>query len=188
MGELNQHDLSCFGCNVFIETGTGKAVGTSYACTFPQFRELHTIEIMPQLHEYSKSTINDPRLTFHLGNSVDTIKAILPKLDKNDRVLFWLDAHFPGADYQLAPYKYDAESMPLNIELQTICGERDTRNDTFIIDDLRLYEEGSYELGSATLPLKKSGIGFIEELLGKSHSIKRDYRHQGFLILTPKIV
>jgi len=185
MGELNQHDLSQFNCNVFIETGTGKAVGTSYAVTFPQFKSLYTIEVIPLLHEYAKSKLKDPRLELHCGNSIELLARIVPALSKEDRVLFWLDAHFPGADYQLAPYRYEKEDMPLSMELQAICGSRDTRNDSFIIDDLRLYENGPFELGNATVPYDKPGIGFIERVLGKSHAVKRDYRHQGFLILTP---
>lgn len=185
MGELNQHDLNQFNCDVFVETGTGKAAGISYASQYPHFKAFHTIEVMPILHEYAKSTLKDPRIKFHCGKSVEILKSILPTLEKNDRVLYWLDAHFPGADYQLAPYTYDEEGMPLNNELQLICALRDVSKDSFIIDDLRLYEEGPYELGNCTLPETKSGIGFIEKLLGKTHQIRRDFRHQGFLIVVP---
>jgi len=186
MGELNQHDLSQFNCNVFVETGTGKAVGTSYAVQFPQFKQLHTIEVVPLLYEYAKSTVKDPRLTFHLGNSVDKLKEIVSILNSADRVLFWLDAHFPGADYQLAPYKFGSEDMPLSVELQTIVSGRDISKDSFIIDDLNLYEDGPFQLGDSRIPRPKTGVGFVEALLSNTHSMKKDYRHQGFLVITPK--
>lgn len=186
MGELNQHNLEKFNCDIFIETGTGKAVGTSYAVSFPQFKAIHSIEIMPILHEQAKNILKSPRLTYHLGHSVEVLGKLLPTIDKDDRVLFWLDAHFPGADYQLAPYVYDDENMPLDKELQVILQHRKHCRDTFIIDDLRFYEDGNFELGNFDIGKPKSGIKFIEDLLGHTHTIKRDYRHQGFLIIEPK--
>lgn len=188
MGELNQHALDHYDCNIFIETGTGKAVGTSHAVSYLQFKALHSIEIMQVLHEYAKNSLKDPRLTYHLGHSVETLDKILPSIDKNDRIMFWLDAHFPGADYQLAPYVYDDENMPLDKELQIILKHRKNCRDTFIIDDLRFYEDGDFQLGNFDLGRPKQGIKFIEDLLGQTHSIKRDYRHQGFLILEPKLL
>jgi hypothetical protein len=186
MGELNQHDLSRFNCDVFIETGTGKAVGTAYAASFPIFKQIHTIEVVPMLYEYSRGTLSDSRVTFHIGNSIDILQKLLPVFSKEDRILFWLDAHFPGADYQLSEYRYDRDGMPLDRELKVIRSARDIREDVFIIDDLRLYEDGPFDLGNSHFPIKKEGIGFIEEILGLTHSLKRDYRHQGFIIATPK--
>lgn len=185
MGELNQHDLSRFDCSVFIETGTGKAVGTSHAVSYPQFKQLHTIEKIPLLHEYSKSTIKDPRLTFHLGDSVEVLKSLLLSISTEDKILYWLDAHFPGADYQLAPYTFDDDSMPLKRELSVILELRGVQKDSFIIDDLQLYEDGPFQFFNPNLPIKKSGIGFLEDIFSSTHRIQRDYRHQGFLIVTP---
>jgi hypothetical protein len=188
MGELNQHHLSQFNCNVFIETGTGQGTGLDYACGFP-FQKLHTIEIIPELQEYSKKRITDYRVTFHLGHSADVLDTLLPTINKTDRILFWVDAHFPGVDFGLGIKKYvfDDENMPLEKELKVIKKNREGCFDTLIIDDLRFYEDAIYELGNIDIGKPKSGIGFIETIFGKSHDFLRDYRHQGFIILTPKI-
>ncbi len=185
MGELNQHDLNIFNCNVFIETGTGRGIGTFHATTFECFKKIHTIEVMPSLYDRAKKAIKDKRVSFHLGKSIDVLNKLLPSIDKNDKILFWLDAHFPGADYQLAPYKFEKEDMPLDIELQTIINNRSIKNDSFIIDDLNLYEYGPFQLGNSNIPIPRLGIGFIEDIFNKTHVIKKDYRHQGFLIITP---
>lgn len=187
MGELNQHDLHRFGCDIFVETGTGKAVGLSYAVSFP-FKKLYSIEIIPELHAYSKSIVTSPRAELILGESIEILNQILPMINPEDRVLFWLDAHFPGVDYGLREhvYVYTDENMPLDRELKTIKKHRGTCKDSFIIDDLRFYEDGNFELGNIDIGKPKSGLGFIEELFGQTHNLSRDYRHQGFIILEPK--
>ena len=188
MGELNQHDLSTFNCNILVETGTGQGTGLTHACLYP-FEQIHTIEIMPELHEFSKKRITDPRVVFHLGHSVDILEELLPLADEKDRILFWMDAHFPGVDFGLGIKKYvfDDENMPLDKELGVIRRLRgEGCRDTLIIDDLRFYEDGNYQLGNIDIGKPKTGIGFVENKFGTTHSIRRDYRHQGFLILTPK--
>ena len=187
MGELNQHDLNRFGCNIFIETGTGQAVGLSYAVSFP-FKKLYSIEIIPELHTYSKNLVKSARAELILGESVEVLNQILSTINPEDRILFWLDAHFPGVDYGVRErkYVYTEENMPLNRELATIRSCRGNCKDTLIIDDLRFYEDGIYELGNIDIGKPKSGLGFIEELFGQTHNISRDYRHQGFIILEPK--
>jgi len=188
MGELNQHNLARFKCNIFIETGTGKGTGLDYARLFP-FEQIHTIEIIPELYEFSRKRISDdPRVVFHLGHSVEILDSLLQLADSTDRILFWIDAHFPGVDFGLGIKKYvfDDENMPLGKELEIIKKYRDGCNDSFIIDDLRFYEDGNYQLGNIDIGKSKSGLGFVENLFGKTHNLERDYRHQGFIILTPK--
>jgi hypothetical protein len=188
MGELNQHDLNEFGCNIFIETGTGKGTGIEYACLYP-FKALHTIEIIPELYEFSRNKIKDDRVIFHLGHSVEILSEVLTSIDRSDRILFWLDAHFPGVDFGLGigKYVFDEENMPVEKELLTIKKYREGCQDSFIIDDLRFYEDGNYQLGNIDIGKPKSGIGFIEEFFKGTHKIGRDFRHQGFLIIKPVI-
>ena len=131
--------------------------------------------------------ITDQRASLYLGNSIDVLKEILPKIDESDKILFWMDSHFPGTDFGLEEKKYifDDYNMPLSQELDVIKNYRNTDHDSFIIDDLRLYENGNYQLGDLDIGREKSGIGFIENSI-KNHLIQRDYRHQGFLILSLK--
>ena len=113
-------------------------------------------------------------------------------MDKlNGNVLFFLDAHFPGADFHYETYTsvtdYDTR-LPLKKEIEAIVNNRNIKNDVFIIDDLRVYEDNEYSDGN--WPLRKiaggDGIDFIFDLLGNTHNIERDLRYQGFLIITPK--
>lgn len=186
MGELNRFDLSFYGCDIFIETGTGKGAGVQYASSFP-FKALHTIEIIPELYGHCIDTIKDPRINFHLGNSTEILKEILSKINKDDKILFWIDAHFPGIDYGLRgrTYVFDEFNMPLKQELTAITQVRDTSKDTFLIDDLRLYEDGHYQEGNLDIGIKKQGTDFIKEFFINTHKLSRDFRDQGFLILTP---
>jgi hypothetical protein len=189
MGELNQHYLENFNCNIFIETGTGKGTGLEYACSFP-FKEIHTIEIVPELYEFSKNKIKDYRVKFYLNNSISSLKQILPSIPKTDRILFWIDAHFPGGeDFGLGKgyghYVYNEETMPLDKELKVIKEMRDGCKDSLIIDDLRFYENGHYQLGDIDIGKPKSGIAFIEQHFKNTHTFTKDFRHQGFLILKP---
>jgi len=188
MGELNQHDLKRFNCNVFIETGTGQGTGLEHACQ-STFEKIHTIEIIPELRNYSMDKIKDLRVTFHLGNSVEVLDTILPTIGETDRILFWMDAHFPGIDFGFGKgygnYVYDEENMPLDRELKIIEKYRKGCKDSLIIDDLRFYENGNYQLGDIDIGKPKSGTGFIEQYFKGTHNITRDFRHQGFLIITP---
>jgi len=196
MGELYLHNLGDYiqkyGCSVFIETGTGKGTGLSFASAFP-FKKLYSIEFVESLFfECVLKFKKDDRVSLINNNSIAGLSSILCENVIKDPCLFWLDAHFPGADFGFNSYDYLKEfkdlHKPLEKELETICSLRPNAKDVFIIDDLQIYEDGGFEL--LNLEFKKaygeSGIEFIERLFSATHNFTRDYRHQGFLILTPK--
>jgi len=58
----------------------------------------------------------------------------------------------------------------------------------FILDDLRIYEDGPYEYGNWDLRkfIPNLNLDFLNDIVSKTHTISKDMRHQGFLILTPK--
>ncbi len=105
--------------------------------------------------------------------------------------LFFLDAHFPGADFHFDTYTstkdYDTR-LPLEREVRTLNSVRDLSNDVIIIDDLRVYEDNNYSDGNWSLRSQAGGDGiqFIYEIFEKTHRIERDLRFQGFLIIKPK--
>jgi hypothetical protein len=186
MGDLNIFDLNKYKCNVFIETGTGKGTGIEYALQFP-FEEIHSIEIHDELYDYCiDKFLGEKRVTLWHGDSIFILKKLLKIIPQNDRCLFWLDAHFPGADFGLGEYKYNTISMPLEDELIAIARNKDYVNDVFIIDDLRLYEDGEFELGDIDIGKPKEGLKLFEYMVAETHNIERLYRHQGFMIATPK--
>lgn len=193
MGNIRKFDLRAIikGYKVkhFVETGTFRGDGVAFAVNFP-FRTIWSVEIIPELaEECSKRFEENPRVTIVCGESVSALSAYLPTL--RGPAIFWLDAHFPGADAGLSSYESGNENLrlPLSLELQAIAKARNCANDVFIIDDLRIYEEGDFENGEVPRDAVPSGarsIAFVESLFEKTHKIIRSYRDEGYLIVLPR--
>jgi len=203
MGDLSIFDLSHIkntnNINVLVETGTFKGDGTLFAKSV--FDTVHSIEIDEELYNDATERFKDePNINIYLGNSVDILPRVLPAITEN--VLFWLDAHFPGADCHKKAYDSESDKVkriPLTEELKLICSLR-SGNDVIIIDDLWLYEDGPFAWGSwddhsATCGfnvtredlMKGETLDESIELLSNTHNIRRQYDHQGYLICTPII-
>jgi len=195
MGELSKAINVADVCNhydikAFLETGTGDGLSVKFVDDVVSDIEIHTIEFVHEIfEETTKNLMHDhTNINFHFGSSKDRLKDIVPNLNGN--VLFWLDAHFPGADYGLAgygDYKDDSLRIPLEIELSTICELRDVSNDVFVMDDLRIYEDGPFQSGNwgDRNHLGGVGIDFVYDLLGDTHRIEKSYVQQGFIIGWP---
>jgi hypothetical protein len=194
MGFINQFNLSRiirdYSINYFFETGTWKGDAVAYALQFP-FEKIISAEIIPAIADVAISRFQqEPRVKIVNANSTDALFAELPTLDGN--CLFWLDAHFPGADAGLAQYDAIQDEdirLPLEHELTIIHDLRKNYQDVLIIDDLRVYEDGPFENGNApadTLPGVNRDLQFIDRLFGKSHLKMKTYRLEGSILLFPK--
>ena len=205
MGQITTFDLNEFINNFniknYFETGTGMSVSLDYAKNF-NFNKLYTVDIDGELIDLAKSKYsNDERITFINDYSKNALKNFLPIMDNNP-TLFFLDAHFPGADFYKISYeesirKYREDAFPLEQELKIMKEYRNLKNDVIVIDDFILYEkddnygtikEGNvwkYEWLQEELNLKTES-SFIYELFKDTHDFKKDIRHQGYLIITPK--
>ena len=194
MGQLNEaiqvkNVLDFYNIENFVETGTGAAEVVRSISNIKSDLNIHTIEIIEEI--FNKNKISNSYLTnvnWHLGQSSEVMPKILPQLEGN--TLFWLDAHFPGADFGLASYGDEKDldkRLPLRSELEIIVEGRDVSNDVFVIDDLRVYEDGPFETGNwAERNLYGGdGIAFIEDLFEDTHFVVRSYNKQGFVILLP---
>ena len=194
MGQLNEaiqvkNVLDFYNIDNFVETGTGAAEVVRSISSIKSDLNIHTIEIIEEI--FNKNKISNSYLTnvnWHLGQSSEVMPEILPQLEGN--TLFWLDAHFPGADFGLASYGDEEDldkRLPLRSELEIIVKGRDVSNDVFVIDDLRVYEDGPFETGNwAERNLYGGdGITFIEDLFEDTHFVVRSYNKQGFVILLP---
>ena len=194
MGQLNQaiqikNVLDFYDIKNFVETGTGKAEVVQTVVEADDTLNVHTIEVIPEI--YDKNKINFSYLkdvNWHLGTSFDILPEILP--DLKGTTLFWMDAHFPGADFGLSSYgdeKDDDKRLPLKKELETIVENRDVTNDVFVIDDLRIYEDGPFGDGNWEDREKYGGDGieFIEELFDETHYVVKSYNAQGSILLFP---
>ena len=194
MGQLNQaiqikNVLDFYDIKNFVETGTGQAEVVQSVVEADDSLNVHTIEVIPEI--YDKNKINFSYLkdvNWHLGTSFDILPEILP--DLKGTTLFWMDAHFPGADFGLSSYgdeKDDDKRLPLKKELETIVANRDVTNDVFVIDDLRIYEDGPFGDGNWEDREKYGGDGieFIEELFDETHYVVKSYNAQGSILLFP---
>ena len=194
MGQLNQaiqikNVLDFYDIKNFVETGTGQAEVVQTVVEADETLNIHTIEVIPEI--YDKNKINFSYLkdvNWHLGTSFDILPEILP--DLKGTTLFWMDAHFPGADFGLSSYgdeKDDDKRLPLKKELETIVANRDVTNDVFVIDDLRIYEDGPFGDGNWEDREKYGGDGieFIEELFDETHYVVKSYNAQGSVLLFP---
>lgn len=198
MGELRFFDLSDtvkdYNLDIFIETGTGEGGAIDSVLKY-NFKKLFSIEIVKELYDKCASKFkNNSNIELLNLDSYEGLNIILNKLNKSSidyNILFWLDAHFPGADFHYSKYDSTRDEkirIPLQSEIELIWNHRKNHKDVFIIDDLRIYEDGPYELGN--WPDRKTlggeGIKFIEDTFGTTHNIIRDYHHQGYLFLIPK--
>ena len=194
MGQLNEaiqikNVLDFYDIKNFVETGTGKAEVVQTVVEADDTLNIHTIEVIPEI--YDKNKINFSYLkdvNWHLGTSFDILPEILPDLKVT--TLFWMDAHFPGADFGLSSYgdeKDDDKRLPLKKELETIVANRDVTNDVFVIDDLRIYEDGPFGDGNWEDREKYGGDGieFIDELFDETHYVVKSYNAQGSILLFP---
>jgi hypothetical protein len=200
MGTLRRFDiakiLKNFHCKVFVETGTGGADGVAFAASF-EFEQVYSIEIHPQVADAARARLaGTPRTQIITATSEDAFRAILPTVPAQTPILFWLDAHFPGADSKLASYKDEPDEnirLPLERELTLIREMRPDSQDCILIDDLRIYEDGPFQCGNMpdfaqTLDPAHRNIDFVARLFGETHRIQRDFADEGYLIVLPDIL
>jgi len=175
-----------YDLNIFLETGTYMGGSLTHIKKFG-FLKILSVELIKEIYDKCKiKFINDENIFLYNGNSFDKIKEMLDQVKTTDNILFWLDAHLPS-HYSVDEYDIDLE-IPLEKELKNIISNRDISKDYFIIDDLRIYEDGSYAAGN-WLDRKlynTDGIQFIYDLFSKTHNIKKDYRNEGYIICEPK--
>jgi len=187
-----------FKCKTYVETGTGAAECLTHAVTFP-FKKYYTIDIDGELIEKAEATFNNPKITFIHNYSSEALKELVPTLPKDEPVLFFLDAHFPGADFHKISYEesirqFQDEAFPLLNEIKIIKNLRDISKDVFIIDDWKLYDDTlQYEFPGWQYKGLQEELGLItspQEILNEfkdNHDYQINLRHQGFLIATPKL-
>ena len=200
MGEINIFDLTPYvekhNCKTYFETGTGKGVCLSHALNF-DFEKFYSVDLDEELVNDAKNRFVGYPFTLINDYSSKALEQYVPTLTQ-EPVFFFLDAHFPGADFHKMSYEesirtYKEEAFPLHLELQSIKKSRNTDKDVFLIDDFKLYEEGDYEFGGWAYSGLQEELGlvtksqFIYDLFKDTHTFEKSLRHQGFLFIIPKI-
>lgn len=177
--------INTYNLEVGVETGTYLGTGTKHLSQF--IPRIHTIEIMKECFDALPFHGSDSIFPY-LGHSVDVLPTILEKV-KSSRTLFWLDAHVPSVIHNKVQLSVDKE-FPLESELRVIKQYKDVSNDVFIIDDLRIYEDGPFTAGNwdeaHLFQNRPVGIDFIYEMFSESHIIEKNYFSSGFVFMFPK--
>jgi len=177
-----------------VETGTHMGNGIIEAQKYP-FNKIISIEIIEnQVKKLKEKFKSDLRVTILCGNSYDCLNNILPTI-KND-IVFWLDAHFPGADLNVASYtseKNDEIRLPLEKELQLIKKLRPAYKDLILFDDLFLYKDNGAHIKNTwgdrpeIMPRQVfSSNEFYKEIFKDTHTFEELPIHEGYGILKPK--
>lgn len=194
MGDLRPFPLKEikeeFNLAYYIETGTGTGFCLDIALQ-NDFEKYYSIEIFDQI--YQKAEIkykNIDNLILINDSSENGLNKILNEINKPS--LFFLDAHFPGADFGFTSYDSTKEKelrIPLEDEIKILKKYSIINQSYIIIDDLRIYEDGPFEGGnwSERKKLGGEGISFIYDNFLESHLIEKNYKDQGYIILRPKI-
>lgn len=128
MGRIQRRCPDHGRIRVFIETGTFRGETTRNMKHL--FDEVHTIELSRDYYEKTSRSEADPRITFHHGDSLAVLPALLPRIQ--EPAVFFLDAHFCQRGTAQG-----AEDVPLLKELALIA--RRPYRDLIIIDDVRLF-------------------------------------------------
>ncbi len=169
---------------IFVETGTYLGGGIDYALSFP-FKRMASCELLKNYYDLAKIKYNSVEL-YH-SNSIDFLKDILPTISKDDRIVFWLDAHYPGLYSDVKIEDIDT-IFPLERELEIIYGHRKDCKDLILCDDLRIYTQASFHGGNIETPLQKDSISQFPAftMWKQTHDIIDDLRDEGYLIFRSK--
>jgi len=194
----------------FVETGTYRGDGVKEAIV-RGFSTIHSIELDADLYfRASTKFATLPNIFIHNGDSSYILKELINHLNqsnKNQPIVFWLDAHFPGSDLGKIDYIegfYQVKQrtwMPLKNELEAIFSARPPI-DTIIIDDLRCFTDRySVEAGSFTTHLSSLGqpvpsntcradlVGIsdldIEEMAGVNRNVSYYMDDEGYIVIRP---
>ena len=206
MGQITAFNLEDFikkyNITHYFETGTGEGVSLEYASKY-NFQKLYSVDLDEELFKRAENRFkNDERIILVNNYSTEAIKNLLPTIENESTILFFLDAHFPGADFHKVTYEesirhHKQNAFPLEQELNLINQIRNLKNDIIIIDDFVLYDKNQnyesikhgqvweYEWLQDELGIETKSE-FIFDIFSNTHDLLRDYRHQGYLIITPK--
>jgi hypothetical protein len=187
MGAINQINVqeivSQFGLKIAVETGTFRGDGTVFLSQFVS--KVYTVELIESCYN-SLNFSNYSNIISKLGKSTDFLTEILSQ-EIDTPCLFWLDAHLPSHHHN--ELNTDEVEFPLESELKVIKLKKNVTKDYFIIDDLRIYEDGPFECGNWSDRCKYSntnGIQFVYDLFSETHTIQKNYQSSGYIFMVPK--
>lgn len=184
MGKLIRFDIENIDCNVYVETGIGRCDSFRYAQDRFDPKNCYGLDLDLEFVALAKSEF--PRSNIYHGTSTAGLEHWFKtnKFKQDDRVLFFLDAHFPGSDYRGMPYDTEAaDALPLREELLLIKRYRPGADDIIICDDARIYYDGPFAHGNTCY---RANHG-IEDIF-PDKKIMIDYHDEGYIIIGSQIL
>lgn len=198
MGTLARFDVGAMaakhGIVHFAETGTGEGSSLAHAARFG-FRTLRSCEMDTRLAARAyESFRHDDRVKIANVESETFIERVCVEAPADEPILFWLDAHFPGADHGHRNYGAegdDSTRLPLRAELAAIRRLRPAGMDIVICDDLRIWVDGPFQHGGLPADVRpfcpaRRDASFFAEMFGDTHEVFFDYSHEGYAVLVPR--
>lgn len=206
MGAINRFNLDelieKYNLEYFFETGTLRGEGVEYALK-SNFKKIFSVEIVEKTFNEAVEKFKDnKKVKIIHGDSSKIMDSIVSQLPGN--TLFWLDAHFPGADIGITTYRscldidYNTR-LPLETELKAIASRVKEFKDVIIADDLWLFKDGTYGAGTVDEHCAAHGhnvtklelaegkdLTFASKLFNKTHNIKEFLPDQGYMVIMPK--
>jgi hypothetical protein len=185
------HLIQQYNARAFVETGTGFGFGVHHASQFP-FNLIVSVEILAaEVERLRPPFADDKRIHLIAGQSPTVLRQVLPQIQSP--IIFWLDAHFPGAHHHEQSYDATAQQqvrLPLESELQVIKELRPDGKDVILIDDLRIYEQDNFQYGNLSdlglSHVAKYNTTFLYTMFADTHHPQRFLQHTGYLALLPK--
>jgi len=180
MGFLKNFKLESYGCDVYVETGTGG--GTSLAKATPHFKRYYSVDMDYEKVQEARDKFKNAFIWHELSTAA-LEQWLKNDLLPNEKVLFFLDAHFPGSDYHGAPYDVSApNAVPLKEELELIKKYRPNGKDVIICDDARIYTMAPFEYGNVEWLQVPGGYQFVYDLFPASN-VKLLHDEEGYIVI-----
>lgn len=178
-----------------VETGLGHGSSILHAAQFP-FETISSCDTEQSLVDRVRDMeeFSDKRMFFYHGESPAYLEHVLSTLPVNEPILFWLDAHFPGADVGARGFGDEPDwsrRIPLEKEFEIIKRLRPEGKDVILVDDLRIWLDDLPNVGSCpdfflVFCPKERNIYFVHKIMAETHYIEEIYGDQGYLKLAPK--
>jgi hypothetical protein len=183
MGSTAPFNLAHYGCDIYVETGTGHANCLKQAVASNCFKRHYSVDIDEILVRDARRVF--PQAIIEQGTSVEVLERWLSsgEIKDEERVLFFLDAHFPGADFRGATYDVKApNAVPLEQELTLIKKYRPHGKDYIICDDARIYDMRQWHNGAIEWLQVPGGLSFVYELFSED-KVNIDLREEGYILI-----
>lgn len=193
MGHISFYNLkhlqSNYNLKYFVETGVGNGDAIIEAQKYP-FEHIISIEIMEeQVKRMREKFKDDPRVEIRLGDTLNELPKLLDEI--KEPALFWLDAHFPGADIGMGKHDDtsidDETRLPLERELFMIKNQRNGK-DVVLFDDLKIYRNQGRDAWRHDIKPRHqfTSDNFFAEILDATHHFQSSEADTGYAALVPK--